>query len=124
MAIAKSVRDLEVYRLAFDTAMEIYNITKGFPREETYSLIDQMRRSSRSVCANLAESWRKRDYVAVFVNKLSDASQEAAETQTWLEFALKCKYINKEAFDRLDDVYEHVFAMLYNMKSKADSFCK
>jgi four helix bundle protein len=124
MTVAKSVRDLEVYRLAFDTAMEIYNITKGFPREETYSIIDQMRRSSRSVCANLAESWRKRDYVAVFVNKLSDASQEAAETQTWLEFALKCKYINKEAFDRLDDVYEHIFAMLYNMKSKADSFCK
>jgi len=104
--------------------MEIYNITKGFPREETYSLIDQIRRSSRSVCANLAEAWRKRKYAAVFVNKLSDASQEAAETQTWLEFALKCKYINKEAFDRLDDAYEHIFAMFHNMKSKADSFCK
>jgi len=124
MGVAKSVRDLEVYKMAFDAAMETYNITKGFPREETYALTDQMRRSSRSVCANLSEAWRKRDYVAVFVNKLSDASQEAAETQTWFEFALKCKYINKEVFDRLDDAYEHIFAMLYNMKSKADSFCK
>ncbi len=124
MKVAKSVRDLEVYKTAFDVTMEIYDITKGFPREETYSLIDQMRRSSRSVCANLSEAWRKRDYVAVFVNKLSDASQEAAETQTWLEFALKCKYINKAEFDRLDDIYEHIFAMLHKMKSKADSFCK
>lgn len=119
-----SVRDLEVYKLAFDTAMEIYNISKDFPFEEKYSLIDQIRRSSRSVCANLAEAWRKRKYVAVFINKLSDSECEAAETQTWLEFALKCKYINKQLFDKLDERYEHIFAMLITMERKADMFCK
>jgi four helix bundle protein len=119
-----SVRDLEVYKLAFESAMEIFEISKGFPKEEQYSLTDQMRRSSRSVCANLAEGWRKRKYKAVFVNKLTDAEQEAAETQTWLEFALKCKYINNEIFKRLDEKYEHIFAMLITMERKADSFCK
>lgn len=119
-----SVRDLEVYRLAFDTAMEIFEISKGFPKEEKYSLTDQIRRSSRSVCSNLAEAWRKRRYKAVFVNKLSDAEQEAAETQTWLEFALKCNYIDKQTFETLDNKYEHVFAMLITMERKADSFCK
>jgi four helix bundle protein len=89
---AKRVQDLEVYRLAFDTAMEIYEISKSFPPEERYSLTDQIRRSSRSICANLAEGWRKRKYKAVFVNKLLDAAQEAAETQTWLEFAERCGY--------------------------------
>lgn len=91
-----SVRDLEVYQLAFDTAMKLFNASKNFPQEEKYSLVDQMRRSSRSVCSNLAEGWRKRRYKAVFVNKLSDAAQEAAETQPWVEFALKCDYLNKQ----------------------------
>ena len=84
-----SVRDLEVYKLAFESAMEIFEVSKSFPKEEIYSLTDQIRRSSRSVCVNLAEGWRKRRYKAVFVNKSTDAEQEAAETQTWLEFALK-----------------------------------
>jgi len=119
-----SVRELEVYRLAFDTAMEIFQISKSFPVEEKYSLTDQIRRSSRSVCTNLAEAWRKRRYRAVFVNKLSDSEQEAAETQTWLEFAWKCNYINEEIFKRLDDKYEHIFAMLITMERKADTFCK
>ena len=119
-----SVRELEVYRLAFDTAMEIFEITKSFPKEEKYSLTDQVRRSSRSVCTNLAEGWRKRRYKAVFINKLSDAEQEAAETQTWLEFALMCNYINKQIFEKLDDKYEHIFAMLITMERKVDSFCK
>ena len=119
-----SVRDLEVYKLAFGSAMEIFEISKSFPKEERYSLTDQVRRSSRSVCANLAEGWRKRRYKAVFINKLTDAEQEAAETQTWLEFALKCKYINNEIFKRLDEKYEHVFAMLITMERKADTFCK
>ncbi len=115
-----SVRDLEVYRLAFDTAMEIFEITKSFPKEEKYSLIDQIRRSSRSVCTNLAEAWRKRRYKAVFINKLSDAEQEAAETQTWLEFAWKCNYIDKEIFQRLDGKYEHMIcnAHYYGTKSR------
>ncbi len=120
----RSVRDLEVYKLAFDTAMGIFEISKGFPIEERYSLTDQVRRSSRSVCANLAEGWRKRNYRAAFINKLSDSAQEAAETQTWLEFALRCAYINKETFNQLDDKYEHIFAMLFTMERKAESFCK
>ena len=119
-----SVRELEVYRLAFGTAMEIFEITKSFPKEGKYSLTDQVRRSSRSVCTNLAEGWRKRRYKAVFINKLSDAEQEAAETQTWLEFALKCDYINEDIFKKLDDKYEHVFAMLITMERKVDTFCK
>jgi four helix bundle protein len=122
--IIKSVRDLEVYRTAFDAAMIIFQLSKSFPKEELYSLIDQIRRSSRSVCSNLAEAWRKRRYKAVFLNKLSDAGQECAETQTWLEFALHCKYIDEETFWKLDDCYEHIFAMLSNMEKKADSFCK
>ena len=119
-----SVRELEVYQLAFDSAMKLFEVSKGFPQEERYSLTDQVRRSSRSVCTNLAEGWRKRRYKAVFVNKLSDAEQEAAETQTWLEFALKCKYINNETFKMLDEKYEHIFAKLITMERKADSFCK
>lgn len=110
--------------MAFEAAMDIFDISKTFPREEKYSLTDQIRRSSRSVCANLAEGWRKRRYKAVFVNKLLDSSQEAAETQTWLQFAVKCKYIRSELFEVLDEKYEHIFAMLNSMEKKADSFCQ
>ncbi|MDD5326559.1 MAG: four helix bundle protein [Phycisphaerae bacterium] len=119
----RSVRELDVYKLAFDTAIEIFEISKGFPKEETYSLTDQVRRSSRSVCTSLAEGWRKRRYKAVFINKLSDAAQEAAETQTWLEFALACGYIDKGILEKLDEKYEHIFAMLFTMEQKVDSFC-
>ena len=83
--------DLQVYQKAFATAMEIFQLSKAFPKEEIYSLTDQVRRSSRSVCANLAEAWRKRRYEAAFVSKLSDSEAEAAETQVWLEFAVECK---------------------------------
>ena len=120
----RSVRDLEVYRMAFDAAMMIFELSKSFPKEELYSLTDQIRRSSRSVCSNLSEAWRKRKYKAVFLNKLTDAGQECSETQTWLEFALHCKYIDEETFRKLDDRYEHIFAMLANMEKKADAFCK
>ena len=118
-----SVRDLDVYKLAFSAAMEIFRISKRFPKEEIYSLTDQIRRSSRAICANLAEGWRKRKYRAVFINKLSDSAQEAAETQTWLEFSLACNYIDKEIFVSLNDKYDHVFAMLITMERKADKFC-
>lgn len=124
MKKVKSVRDLEVYRIAFDVAMEIYNLSKDFPKEEKYSLTDQIRRSSRSICTNLAEGWRKRRYKKVFINKLSDAAQEAAETQTWLEFTLKCSYIDKKIFEKLNERYEHIFAMLTTMERKADMFCQ
>lgn len=83
-----SHRELEVYKLAFDAAMRIFEVTKHFPKEETYSLIDQVRRASRSVCANLTEGWRKRRYEGAFIAKLNDAEGEAAETQTWIEFSV------------------------------------
>lgn len=117
------VRDLEVYKLAFDCAMRIFHMTKSFPPEERYSLTDQIRRSSRSVCSNLAEAWRKRMYKAVFVNKLSDAMQEASETQTWLDFCLACGYIDRTTFEDLDATCEKILAMLNSMELKADKFC-
>lgn len=119
----RSVRDLVVYRKSFEAAMKIFEISKTFPKEELYSLTDQIRRSSRSVCTNLSEAWRKRRYKAVFVNKLSDSGQEAAETQTWLEFSLACNYIDNQIYEKLFNEYEEIFAMLYVMAEKADSFC-
>lgn len=119
----KHFRDLEVYQRAFAAAMRIYEITKTFPAEEKYSLVDQIRRASRAVCSNLAEGWRKRRYVAVFKNKISDSMQEASETQCWLEFALACKYIEKNVFDELDNEYEEIIAMLNSMDHNADKFC-
>src|SRR5437870_5485969 len=89
-------QDIEVYKKAFEAAMQVFHLSKSFPKEETYSLTDQIRRSSRSVCANLAEAWRKRRYEAAFVSKLNDGEAEAAETQTWIEFAVRCKYLSRE----------------------------
>jgi four helix bundle protein len=108
---------LDVYRLSFEAAMRIFELTKRFPKEEIYSLTDQIRRSSRSVCANLAEGWRKRRYEAAFVLKLSDCEAEAAETQTWLEFAVKCKYINPEIGRELYRVYDQILGKLVSMIS-------
>jgi len=95
--------------------MEIYEMTKSFPAEEKYSLIDQIRRASRSVCTNLAEGWKKRIYPAAFVSKSSDSEAEAAETQVWLDFSLRQKYISENTHSRLDDTYEHIGAILINM---------
>ena len=92
----QSHQELEVYRMAFETAMQVFEVSKLFPREEIYALMDQMRRSSRSVCGNIAEAWRKRRYEAAFVSKLNDAEAEAAETQTWLHFAIECGYLPKD----------------------------
>jgi four helix bundle protein len=108
-------QDLEVYKKAFDTAMQIFEISRDFPKEETYSLTDQICRSSRSVCANLAEAWRKRRYEAAFVAKLNDAEAEAAETQTWLEFAVRCNYLQPEAGRELFRKYDEVISMLVLM---------
>src|SRR5438309_2134876 len=88
--------ELDVYRKAFDAAMKIFELSKAFPKEEVYSLTNQVRRSSRSVCANVAEGWRKRRYEAAFISKLSDAEAEAAETQVWLEFAVNCTYLHRD----------------------------
>ena len=119
----KHFRDLEVYELAFKSAMIIYDITKNYPSEEKYSLTDQIRRASRSVCSNLAEAWRKRKYRAVFINKLTDSMQEAFETQCWLEFSLKCNYISDDVFKELDFKYEKIISMLNSMEFNADKFC-
>ncbi len=119
----KHFRDLIVYRRSFEAAMKIYIMTKAFPCDERYSLVDQIRRSSRSVCSNLAEGWRKRKYEAVFKNKLTDSMQEASETQCWLEFSLACKYIDQDTFTKMDDDYEQIIAMLNSMDMNSGKFC-
>ena len=115
MSRIQSHEELDVYRLTFEAAMRIFELTKGFPKEETYSLTDQMRRSSRSVCSNIAEAWRKRRYTAVFVNKLNDAEAEAAETQTWIQFATECDYLKAEVAAELCQTYENVIGKLVRM---------
>jgi four helix bundle protein len=94
-------RELEVYKIAFAASMKIFNLSKSFPREETYSLTDQIRSTSRSVCSNIAEAFRKRRYEKSYISTLNDSEGEAAETQAWLEFALECNYINKNDYDFL-----------------------
>ena len=108
-------QDLEVYKKAFTAAMKIFELSKSFPKEETYSLTDQIRRSSRSVCANIAEAWRKRRYEAAFIAKLNDAEGEAAETQTWLEFSVRCEYMEKVAGRELFKEYDEIISMLVSM---------
>ncbi len=108
-------RDLEVYKKSFDASMEIFRLSKSFPKTETYSLTDQIRRSSRSVCANLAEAWRKRRYVAHFISKLSDAEAEAAETQVWLEFCVECEYLDRELARTLYQKYNEIIGTLVGM---------
>jgi len=107
--------DLEVYMRAFAAAMRIFELSKGFPLEERYSLTDQIRRSSRSVCANIAEAWRKRRYPAHWVSKLSDSEAEAAETQTWIAFAAECGYLKRETAAELHNEYNAIIGMLVNM---------
>ncbi len=123
MALVKSYRELRVYRMAFNAAMEIFEITKTFPTEERYSLTDQIRRSSRSVCQSIGESWRKRRYPKHFVSKLSDAETEAEETRVWLEFSLACGYLEREQFNDLDKRYDHILAQLVRMSSNPDRWC-
>jgi len=122
MKVIKSHRELEVYKMSFNTAMEIFEKTKGFPKEETYSLTDQIRRSSRSVCANISEAFRKRRYPKSFISKLSDSEAEAAETQCWLEFSYECKYIDKKEFERLYDVYENILGKLVRMMNQSEKW--
>jgi four helix bundle protein len=106
---------LEVYQLAFEASMKIFELSKGFPTEERYSLTDQIRRSSRSISANLAEAWRKRRYEGAFVIKLNDAEAEAAETQTWLEYAVKCHYLDSESGRNLYRTYDQILGKIVNM---------
>ncbi|MSU58075.1 MAG: four helix bundle protein [Pedosphaera sp.] len=106
---------LEVYKLSVDAAMQIFQLTMAFPREEMYSLTDQIRRSSRSVSGQIAEGWRKRKYEASFVNKLNDAEGEAAETQSWIEYAVKCDYMERKVGRELHRLYDRILGKLVNM---------
>ena len=107
--------DLLVYRRAFDTAMKLFHATKRFPKEEMYSLTDQVRRSSRSVCGNLTEAWRKGRYEAAFVSKLSNAETEAAETQMWIEFAVACEYLDRDLAADLYRAYDGILGTIVGM---------
>ena len=122
MSNIRHFRELEVYKLATESAMRIFEVSKLFPVEEKYSLTDQIRRSSRSVCANIAEGWRKRRYPNAFVSKLSDADAESAETQVWLEFARKCGYVDQTLTNELDDTYNHIMGKLVNMMSRPEQW--
>ena len=117
-----SYKDLRVYQNAMDMAMKIFQLTKRFPQEEKYSMVDQMRRSSRSVCANIAEAWRKRRYQAAFVAKLNDAESEACETQVWIEFAYKCSYLDKLATEECDKSYDQILSQLVRMIEESEKW--
>jgi len=117
-----SYKDLKVFKNAMDAAMNIFELTKGFPQEEKYSMVDQVRRWSRSVCANIGEAWRKRRYRAAFIAKLSDAESEACETQVWIEFAKRCKYLENGICIQLDEDYDRIIAQIVNMINDADKW--
>lgn len=118
----KTHEDLVIYQKGFNAAMSIFELSKQFPVEERYSLTDQIRRSSRSVCANFAEAWRKRRYQASFVAKLNDCEAEAAETQVWLNFALKCDYISTEQGRELYSTYNQILSGLVKMINSPQSW--
>ena|SRR6266487_6419941 len=118
----QKISETKVYKLAFGLAMKIFEISKRFPKEENYSLTDQVRRSSKSVCSCLAEAHRKRQYKAHFVSKVSDADMENAETQTWLQFALACKYITQEEHDELLNLSEQVGDLLNHMINNPEKY--
>ena len=117
-----SFKGLKVYQLAYALAMEIFEISKNFPKEEKYSLTDQIRRSSRSVCSNIAEAYRKRNYPRYFTSKISDADSEASETEVWIDFAFDCEYIPKEVKEKLLLQYDEVGKMLGGMANNPYKF--
>ena len=122
MGNIRHFRELDVYKMAMEAAMEIFELTKHFPVEERYSMIDQMRKSSRSVCANIAEAWRKQRGPAAFVSKLSDAEAEAAETEVWLEISVRCGYLEQAKAAILEQQYEHIHGKLVNMLSNPEQW--
>jgi len=115
-------QDLLAYKKSFALAMKIFEVSKSFPKEEKYSLTDQIRRSSRSVSANISEAYRKRRYPKHFISKLTDSDAENSETQTWLEFALACKYINQDIFDDLHKKSEEVGKLINYMINNPGKF--
>jgi four helix bundle protein len=124
MALIQSFRDLDVYKLGREQAKRVFLVSKSFPKEELYSLTDQIRRSSRAVNALIAEGWGRRRYIAAFVNKMDEALSEAMETQSWLDHALDCGYINQTLHQELDGGWQHIGAMLNRIIERADTFCK
>ena len=124
MGQINSFRDLIVYQKAYILAMKIFEITKSFPKEEIYSLTDQMRRSSRSVTSNISEAWAKRTYIKAFVNKLSDALGEEYETEVWLDYSKDCKYIELTTHEEMMNEYDEVRKMLISMMNHPEKFCK
>jgi four helix bundle protein len=122
MSMDGGFRDLKVYQLAYRLAMEVFHETKHFPSEEKYSLTDQVRRASRSVAANIAEGYRKRQYPNMFVSKMADADGEATETQVHLDFAVDCGYLAPQRRDELKARYEEVGRMLGSMMQNPEKF--
>ncbi len=120
--LIRSERDLKVHKRAFDVSMEIFGHSRSFPKEETYSLTDQVRRSSRSVTTNITEAWRKRRYEAAFVSKLNDAEGEAAETQDWIHYAVACGYMDRATGRKLYTEYEGILKTLVGMITHADTW--
>ena len=106
---------LDVYKMSVAAAMKIFEISRNFPKEEKYSLMDQVRRSSRSVSSNIAEGWRRRRYEGAFIDKLNISESEAAETQVWLEYAVKCKYLDREIVRELNKIYDNIIGKLVTM---------
>ena len=119
-----SAKELDVYKLSYDQAMEIFNLTRSFPKDEQYSLTSQSCRASRSVCANLREAWAKRRYIAHFKSKLTDCDGENAETETWIDFAKDCNYLTPDIHSRMIERNQHIGSMLGTMISKAETFCQ
>jgi four helix bundle protein len=115
MKIIKSHKELEVFQLSFKTSMDIFHTSKSFPMDEIYSLTSQIRRSSRSVSANIAEAFRKRRYEKAFIAKLSDSEAEAAETQVWLDYSLECGYITIEVYRKFYEEYDKIIGKIVMM---------
>jgi four helix bundle protein len=124
MAVIRSFRDLDVYKLAREQARNLFAVSKSFPKEERFSLTDQIRRSSRAVNAMIAEAWARRRYLAAFINKIDEALGEAMETQAWLDHALHCGYLDRNQYRSLDDSWQKIGAMLNRMIQRADDFCR
>ena len=122
MALIQTHKELKVFKVSYKAALDIYQLTKSFPKEERFSLTDQIRRSSRSVPANIAEAWRKRRYPKSFISKLSDSEAEAAEVQVWLDFSLDFNYISVDIHKELYEMYDHVLSMITIMQKQVDKW--
>ena len=118
----KSYKDLRVFQNAMSAAMEIFHLTENFPSEEKYSMTDQLRRSSRSVCSNITKAWRKRRFKTPFIAKLNDSEGEACETQVWIEFARQCDYLDDDACNELDAAYDQIMGQLAKMIGQPDKW--